>query len=94
LLRRIQFEKIQSSPLENGSTNDNRNRHLILTRFLGHNFETPGASSWHLHLDSVCECWICDKQIYSFIFWSKSKGRAEQITIKPEEKKQIIQRIL
>ena len=61
LLRQIKFEKKVSSPLEDGSRDNNPKRHFILTRQLGHQFEMPGSQHWQLHTDNVKECWVCDK---------------------------------
>jgi len=44
---------------------------MILTRFLGHRPEMPGSGQWRMITDKTSECWICDQQVYSLIFWDE-----------------------
>jgi len=50
---------------------------LIFSRVLGHFTDLPGSGQW---VDAP-QCWICEKWIYSFIFWSQSIGYALSLDV-------------
>ena len=45
-------------------------KQLIFTRALGHKNDIPGLGQWRMVEDSSEGCWVCDKEIYSLIFWN------------------------
>eukprot|EP00347_Sterkiella_histriomuscorum_P002614 403367462 len=54
------------------------NQKLIFQRYLGHKEDIPGIGQWQMLTSqnpndspACCECWVCNKYIYTLIFWSK-----------------------
>ena len=50
---------------------------LLVTRILGHKDDMPGAGQWRVFTESFKgqnDCWLCDHQVYSIIFWNKDIG--------------------
>ena len=68
-------------------------RHFILTRKIGHEFEMPGSQEWVVHRDSCQSCYICDRKLYTVFFWSPEIGsiEADQVGLTPELKYRILQ---
>jgi hypothetical protein len=59
---------------------DHERKTLILTRILGHKVDIPGSAQWNMitaRVPKQTECYICDKQIYSIIFWNTKIGAIE-----------------
>ena len=53
---------------------------LIITRMLGHKEEMPGSGRWRVITKENIgqnECWVCDRKIYSLIFWNELIGNIE-----------------
>lgn len=44
---------------------------LIFTRFLYHKAEIPGSKQWLMLTEKSEHCWICDKEMKGYIFWSR-----------------------
>ena len=51
---------------------------FVMQRFLGHKEEIPGSGMWYEASSEVShayhnkyDCWICEGQIFSVIFWSR-----------------------
>jgi hypothetical protein len=66
---------------------------LIFQRMVGHKEEMPGSGQWKILTEKGDQCWICDKHIYSLIFWSPSIGHSMQIDLDDGEKNRIISQI-
>lgn len=50
-------------------------RVLVLNRVLGHEKEfSVDQSRWQLQTSNDRDCWICDKLIYSVLFWNQGIG--------------------
>ena len=50
---------------------------LVISRLIGHKDDMPGSGRWNFFQQSIKEtndCWICDKQIYTLIFWNQLVG--------------------
>ena len=48
-----------------------------MTRKLGHKDDIPGAGQWNVFTEShkgQNNCWLCDHQVYSMIFWNQEIG--------------------
>jgi len=53
---------------------------MIISRNLGHKEEIPGSGQWRVitaDLPGYNECWVCDRTIYSLIFWNQLIGTVE-----------------
>lgn len=53
---------------------------LVISRNLGHKEDMPGSGQFHVHTSKVLHnnnCWVCDKKIYSMIFWNQLVGAVE-----------------
>ena len=51
---------------------------LVFQRMLGFKEEMPGSGMWYESSKLITykphyksDCWICDRHVYSLIFWSK-----------------------
>jgi hypothetical protein len=55
---------------EIGKLSDNRQRHFIITRKIGHHIDIPGSDNWQLHCDKLEQCFVCDRKQYTFFIWS------------------------
>lgn len=65
----------------------------MFTRQLGHKSELPGAGQWcMLSRYKTEQCWVCDKHIYTILFWSPHLGLHHSLN--PLNGKQLIQSIL
>ena len=56
---------------------DDPSEMLIFTRYLGHKIEMPGSGQWRMISTSNDEqerCWVCNKEVYSLVFWSREFG--------------------
>lgn len=56
---------------------DCKDQNLIITRILGHKVDNKGSGQWKFFTEKVNgenDCWICDRQIYSLIFWNELIG--------------------
>ena len=65
-----------------------KDKNLIITRNLGHKIDIPGSGQWRLMTDNNKgdhDCWICDKQIYSLIFWNELIGYWEMDALERED---------
>lgn len=54
---------------------------LIFTRYLGHKIEMPGSGQWRMiatQNDEQERCWVCNKEIYTLVFWSRDFGLKTQ----------------
>lgn len=62
---------------------------LTMQRFLGHDKEFPGRrlSDWQLNTEPGEHqgCWVCDRQIYSLMFWNEKIGTLQNQRLKNEE---------
>jgi hypothetical protein len=61
---------------------------------MGHQFEIPGSENWQLFTQATHECWVCDKKIYTFVFWSETHGTHYMIDLTEDEKRAVCERIL
>ena len=54
---------------------------------IGHKLDMPGAIEWQMHRQKNQECWVCDKKIYTFFFWSPlyAEMAATSVDLTPEE---------
>jgi hypothetical protein len=43
--------------------------------------------------DKQDQCWVCDKWIYSIVFWNDLIGQGTQVDIEFDEKTQILDQI-
>jgi hypothetical protein len=50
---------------------------LIFVRHLGHKRDLKGVGQWRLSSAEENNCWVCDHQIYTLIFWTESYARKE-----------------
>ena len=66
---------------ERSTMNMHNDDKLILTRKLGYLQEDPKSDQWNLHDAPRDVCWICDKQIRSYIFWFKGLDDEPGVTI-------------
>ena len=48
---------------------------LIFTRQLGHKENMPGSGQWRMIDDDTQDCWVCDRVVYSLIFWNEEIGQ-------------------
>lgn len=61
--------------VQNGSTEDkfiDIGSKLILSRYLNHKQDIPGAGQWQLITDKQDHCWICDHEMRGYVFWHRS----------------------
>jgi hypothetical protein len=52
---------------------------LVFTRQIGHKSDIPGSGQWKIitaQQPGQEPCWVCDRQIYSLIFWNENIGYA------------------
>ena len=63
----------------------------MFTRKLGYQEEAPGSDAWHMLNKPHEVCWVCDKQIRSFIFWFDGMEQESGVTIPTdlEEKEEL-----
>lgn len=53
---------------------------LVISRSLGHKEDMPGSGQFHVYTSKVSNnnnCWVCDKKVYSMIFWNQLVGAVE-----------------
>ena len=51
------------------------NQILLIQRYLGHDREFKDrVSQWKITSKSDSDCWVCDRHIYSVLFWNKGIG--------------------
>jgi len=51
-----------------------------MTRNIGHKEDIPGSGQWRIITDELPgrnECWVCDRKVYSVIFWNELVGLIE-----------------
>lgn len=69
---------------------------LIFTRQTGHTLDLPGAAQWKMITRSQPgenACWVCDRQVYSLIFWNEIIGAAQAVSISIKDRNYIIKKI-
>ena len=66
---------------------------LVMSRKLGHDVEMPGARQWRIfsNIDDMDysedrhgnqnDCWVCDHQVYSLIFWDEMIALNELVEV-------------
>lgn len=47
--------------------------------------KVPKPSTWQLVTDSRIHCWVCDRHIYSLLFWNPEIGRLKDLKVKNEQ---------
>lgn len=56
----------------------------------------PGSGQWRAITKQPVgekECWICDKQVYSLIFWNELIGSARAAAFSAEDREFVIQKL-
>ena len=69
---------------------------LLVTRKLGHKEDIPGSGRWQVYTcrhHGQSDCWICDRQIYSMVFWNEKIGDIEMLKYKDDDLQFIIQHL-
>lgn len=69
---------------------------LIFTRFLGHTVDIPGSAQWKMitaQPKGHNDCWVCDRHIYSLIFWNKRIGAIGVQQVPREDQEYILGKI-
>jgi hypothetical protein len=59
-------------------------KEFAITRFLGHKFEMPGSAQWRIltaQSQDKASCFVCDKHVYTLIFWSKGIKREAAVKL-------------
>lgn len=94
-LKQLNQQKMTEMPFEDGSLSNKNSRNLIFTRIIGHTMDMPGFSEWHMHTEHSKECWVCDRKIYTFFFWSPTFAEIEsqKIALTPKEEEIIRNKI-
>ena len=75
---------------------DTEKETLIFTRLLGHKDDIIGGGQWKMITDAKKghnECWVCDRKIYSIIFWNKEIGLMAEAEVPLEDQKFLVQNI-
>ena len=58
---------------------DNKDiKNLIFTRQLGHKLDIPGSGQWKMIDNHHHDCWVCDRECYTILFWSPEIGLARK----------------
>lgn len=63
----------------------------MFQRVLGHKAEMPGSGQWQMLTEKADECWICDRHIYTLLFWSPSIGHSTSVDLDEIERSRIVQ---
>lgn len=69
---------------------------LVFTRQIGHKEDMPGSGQWRVITKQPVaenECWICDKQVYSLIFWNELIGSAQSATFSHEDREFVVKKL-
>jgi len=56
---------------------------------LGHKAEMPGSGCWDMLTGTGDSCWVCDKWIYTLIFWNENIGYRTNMELDLFEKDKI-----
>lgn len=66
---------------------------LIFSRYLGHKDDIPGSGQWKMIDDNQGDCWICDREIYSIIFWNRIIGTMQIRKISAADQQYLIEEV-
>jgi len=69
---------------------------LVVTRNIGHKEDIPGSGQWRMITKDIPghnECWVCDRHVYSLIFWNELIGIIELRKFSKEDKDFFMTRI-
>ena len=75
---------------------DPRTQTLILTRVLGHRTDMPRQTRWKMFTERVQgknDCWVCDHQVYSMLFWNELVGKADEYLFDATDRKYILKNL-
>lgn len=75
IIKEINQNKQMSDVKEFQGLKNPQHRRLILTRNLGHRVEMPSGHKWVLRTTAMKGCWVCDKEVFSLIFWNLKVGK-------------------
>ena len=83
----VKIKQINSGKriVQNGATDDkffDIETKLILMRYLHHKETVPGSGQWQIMTQKDEHCWLCDKEMKGFIFWSASTGQVSDKVLK------------
>ena len=90
-IKHIHYHKKVESKHEDSL--DPQEKTLIFSRKLGHKIDIPGSGQWKMVTGETKrdnECWVCDRQVYTLIFWNELIGAAEMSNFSMEDKNYII----
>lgn len=68
---------------------------MVLTRYLSHKEEIPGSGQWQLLTLKKDPCWVCEREMKGYIFWTPamSKKSAKILKLNSGEKQAIFEEL-
>ena len=89
-LRYLKINSNSDTTTENIKSIDNI---LIFQRQLGHKVDIPDSGRWQMLTNKSQKCWICDRHVYGYIFWSRDIGQKTGQNLKSEDREFLLEQL-